>query len=76
MTADGKLVGIMVNRDHCFVLSKENVMDCTLSIPLADKKEFLRAARQFPKIKVPKPAWRCEGNRCPEEIVQCRQEPS
>ena len=53
VTADGKLVGIMVNRDHCFVLSKENVMDCTLSIPLADKKEFLRAARQFPKIKVP-----------------------
>jgi hypothetical protein len=53
VTPDGKLVGIMVNRERCFVLSKDNVAACSLSIPLADKKEFLNAARQYPKLKVP-----------------------
>ena len=51
VTSDGKLVGIMINRDRCFVLSKEAVQNCAVSIPLGDGKQFQTAARKFPPVK-------------------------
>jgi len=48
VTPDGKLVGIMVSRDQCFVISKEMLGDCALTVPLADPEQFLRAARELP----------------------------
>jgi len=51
VTTDGKLVGIMVNRERCFVLSPENILNCALSIPLADADQFERAVQQFQKIR-------------------------
>ncbi len=51
VTADGKLVGIMVSREKCFVLSKSNLTNCALSIPLADKQQFQRAVQQYPRVK-------------------------
>jgi hypothetical protein len=51
VTADGKLVGIMVNREKCFILSKENLLNCASTVPLVDKQEFQRAVRQLPRVK-------------------------
>jgi hypothetical protein len=51
VTADGKLVGIMVSREKCFVLSKDGVTNCALTIPLADKQQFQRTVRQYPAAK-------------------------
>jgi hypothetical protein len=51
VTADGKLVGIMISREKCFILSKDNLLDCTLTIPLADGQQFQRAVEQFRRLK-------------------------
>jgi hypothetical protein len=51
VTSDGKLVGIMISREKCFVISQEAVSNCAMTIPLADKPEFQRVARQYPRIK-------------------------
>jgi hypothetical protein len=51
VTPDGKLVGIMVDRERCFILSKESIVNCALSIPLADAREFQRTARKYPTVK-------------------------
>ena len=51
VTADGKLVGIMVSREKCFVLSKDNLANCAVSIPLANKQQFSAAVQQYPRIK-------------------------
>jgi predicted nucleic acid-binding Zn-ribbon protein len=51
VTSDGKLVGIMVSRERCFILGKDNLTDCALSIPLTDGRQFLRAISQFQKLK-------------------------
>lgn len=51
VTADGKLVGIMINREKCFVLTKENLLNCALTIPLADKQQFRTAVQQLPRVK-------------------------
>jgi hypothetical protein len=49
VTADGKLVGIMVTREKCFVLSKENIANCAVTLPLADKQQFQRAVQSYPR---------------------------
>jgi hypothetical protein len=51
VTSDGKLVGIMVTRERCLILGKDNLTDCALSIPLTDGRQFLRAVTQFQKLK-------------------------
>ncbi len=51
VTSDGKLVGIMVSRERCFVLSKETLLNCAATVPLADKQQFQRAVRQLPRIR-------------------------
>jgi len=51
VTGDGKLVGIMVSRERCFVLSKENILDCALSVPLANAAQFESAVQQFRGLK-------------------------
>jgi predicted nuclease with TOPRIM domain len=51
VTADGKLVGMMVTRERCFLLTKDNVLPCALSLPVADKTQFQRAAQQYPRVK-------------------------
>jgi len=49
VTADGKLVGIMVTSEKCFVLSKENIANCAVSLPLADRQQFQRAVQRYPR---------------------------
>ena len=49
VTANGKLVGIMVTREKCFVLSKENVANCAVTLPLADRQQFQRAVQSYPR---------------------------
>jgi predicted nucleic acid-binding Zn-ribbon protein len=51
VTSDGKLVGIMVSRERCFILTKDNLTNCALSVPLTDGRQFLRAVSQFRKLK-------------------------
>jgi hypothetical protein len=51
VTADGKLVGIMVSRERCLILSKETLLDCAATLPLADPGEFQRAAAQYPRVR-------------------------
>jgi hypothetical protein len=51
VTPDGKLVGIMVSRDRCFILNKESILDCAATIPLADRQAFQRAAANYPRPK-------------------------
>ncbi len=51
VTSDGKLVGIMVSRERCFILGKDNLTDCALSIPLTDGRHFHRAISEFQKLK-------------------------
>jgi predicted nuclease with TOPRIM domain len=50
VTPDGKLVGIMVNRERCFILNKDAILNCALSIPLTDGQQFQRAVRKFPSV--------------------------
>jgi hypothetical protein len=51
VTSDGKMVGIMVTRERCFILGKENLTDCALSIPLTDGRQFLHAVSEFQRLK-------------------------
>jgi type II secretory pathway component PulC len=51
VTADGKLIGIMISRDKCFLLSKDDFQSCALSVPLADKQQFQNAIGQYPKVR-------------------------
>ena len=51
VTADGKLVGIMISREKCFVLSRETLGGCALSVPLTDFGQFQRVVAGYPKIK-------------------------
>jgi hypothetical protein len=51
VSSDGKLVGIMVSRERCFILGKDNLTDCALSVPLNDGRQFLRAVTEFQKLK-------------------------
>ncbi len=43
VTSDGKLVGIMVTRERCLLLDKDNLTNCALAIPLTDAVQFQRA---------------------------------
>jgi len=51
VTADGKLVGIMVTRERCFILSKDSLSNCALTIPLADKQQYHLAVQQYSRVK-------------------------
>ena len=51
VTADGKLVGIMVSREKCFILSKNHLTNCVVSFPLANKQQFQLAVQQYRRIK-------------------------
>ncbi len=51
VTADGKLVGIMVSRERCFIVTKDNLQACAASIPLADGKKFQQAVEAFRKLR-------------------------
>ncbi len=49
VTADGKLVGIMVSRDRCFILNKETIQKCAASIPLLSARQFQAALELAPR---------------------------
>jgi hypothetical protein len=51
VTSDGKLVGIMVSRERCFILTKDNLTNCVLPVPLNNGPQFLRAIEQFQKLR-------------------------
>ena len=51
VTSDGKLVGIMVSREKCFVLTKDTLQNCALSIPLSDSHLFQQAVTKFRRLK-------------------------
>jgi len=51
VTSDGKLVGIMVNRERCLILTKDNITGCATTVPLSDKQQFHRAVGQYPRIR-------------------------
>jgi uncharacterized protein YoxC len=51
VTSDGKLVGIMVGRERCFVVTKDNLASCAATVPLADAKNFQQAVETFRKLK-------------------------
>ncbi len=51
VTSDGKLIGVMVSREKCLVLTKDNLAACALTVPLADKRQFATAAKQFQRLK-------------------------
>jgi uncharacterized protein YoxC/archaellum component FlaC len=51
VTSDGKLVGIMVSRERCFILTRDNLANCALPVPLSDGPQFLRAIEQFQRLK-------------------------
>jgi predicted nucleic acid-binding Zn-ribbon protein len=51
VTSDGKLVGIMVSRERCFILDKNNLSDCALSVPLTDPGQFQRAMVRLHHLK-------------------------
>lgn len=51
VTNDGKLVGVMVSRERCLILTKDSITTCTATIPLSDKQQFHRAVSQYPKIR-------------------------
>ena len=51
VTADGKLVGIMVSREKCFILNKNDLTNCVLAIPLANKQQFQLGAEEYRRLK-------------------------
>jgi len=48
---DGKLVGIMVSRERCFILTKDTLQNCAVSIPLSDGRQFQQAVTKFRRLK-------------------------
>jgi predicted nucleic acid-binding Zn-ribbon protein len=51
VTADGKLVGIMIDREKCFVLNKDNVQTCAMSVPLTNSQQFQHAVAEFQHLR-------------------------
>ena len=51
VSSDGKLVGIMVSRERCFILGKDNLTDCALSIPLTDPTQFQLGIAKLRRLK-------------------------
>ncbi|HTS16417.1 MAG TPA: hypothetical protein VMP11_02480 [Verrucomicrobiae bacterium] len=51
VTSDGKLVGIMVSRERCFILTKDTFGACAMTVSLNDGRQFLRSIEQFQKLK-------------------------
>jgi hypothetical protein len=51
VTDDGKLVGIMVSRERCFLVAKDTLVNCALTVPLTDGPRFLSAIEQFRRLK-------------------------
>ena len=46
VTADGKLIGLMINRERCLILTPANLRECAHTVPLSDRAKFLTAIRQ------------------------------
>jgi hypothetical protein len=51
VTADGKFVGIMVNRERCFILNKEAIQNCAATVPLLSARQFQAALALAPRSK-------------------------
>jgi len=51
VTDDGKLVGIMVSRERCFLIAKDTLVNCALTVPLTDGPHFLTAIEQYRRLK-------------------------
>jgi hypothetical protein len=51
VTADGKLVGIMISREKCLVLNKDTILACALSVSLSDRQQLQRGVVQLSKLK-------------------------
>ncbi|HUJ72506.1 MAG TPA: hypothetical protein VLZ30_09685 [Verrucomicrobiae bacterium] len=51
VTSDGKLVGIMISREKCFILSKATLQNCAVSIPLSDGRQFQEAVTKYRRLK-------------------------
>jgi len=51
VTGDGKLVGLMLNRERCLVLTEALLAECAVTIPLTETASFLRAAQQLSRLK-------------------------
>jgi hypothetical protein len=53
VTPDGKLVGIMLNRDRGLLLTPANVQDWSLTAPLSDRIAFQVAVQRYGRLKSP-----------------------
>ena len=51
VTSDGKFVGIMINRERCFILDKEAIQNCAATIPLLSSRQFQAALAVAPRAK-------------------------
>jgi hypothetical protein len=51
VTSDGKLAGLMVDRERCFLLTREAIDNCATSVPLRDRQEFPRAVKQLARAR-------------------------
>lgn len=51
VTADGKLVGIMVTRERCFILSKDTLLNCAATVPLNNGTQFQRSIINLHRLK-------------------------
>jgi predicted nucleic acid-binding Zn-ribbon protein len=51
VSSDGKLVGIMVSRERCFILTRNSFTDCALSVPLTDAAQFQRGIIRLHQLK-------------------------
>jgi predicted nucleic acid-binding Zn-ribbon protein len=51
VTSDGKLAGLMVDRERCFLLTREAIDNCATTIPLGDRQEFPRAVKQLARAR-------------------------
>lgn len=51
VTADGKLIGIMITREKCLTLTKDSLLSCALTIPLSNRQQLQRGVLQLSKLK-------------------------
>lgn len=51
VTSDGKLIGVMVSREKCLVLTKDTLASCALAVPIADRQQFPAAVKEYRHLK-------------------------
>jgi hypothetical protein len=51
VTTDGKLVGIMLNREKCVILTAENLSNYASTIPLDDRRRFQQTVQRLPSLR-------------------------